>query len=117
MLPGRYDLNLYRGDSYSWEFHLWDDAAQTIATDLAGAVAAAEIRDRPAGSTIAPLVCLVVLPNVVRMTLAATLWPDIKSRGVWDLQLSFSAEDVRTVLAGCIKVTSDVTDSTLVAVP
>ena len=34
MRPGTYDLDLYRGDSYAWEFHLWDDEAKTAATDL-----------------------------------------------------------------------------------
>jgi hypothetical protein len=112
MLPGRYDLNLYRGDSYEWQFHLFDDLLETIATDLTGALAASEIRDRPAGSNVTALTCLVLLPNVIEVVLAATQWSTIPARGVWDLQISFSADDVRTVLAGCVMVTTDVTEST-----
>jgi hypothetical protein len=116
--PARYDLSLYRGDSYSWQFDLWDDVDKTQPSDLTGVTAKAEIRDRPAGSTIMPLTCTVNLPNHVVVAMPASTWGSWTLRkGSWDLQLTYpnTPADVVTILAGDVAVTIDVTDSTSVA--
>ena len=112
MTPGRYDLDLYRGDSYQWRFQLWQDAEKTSPVDLAGAEVRSEIRDKPAGAVIIELACVITLPNTIDVTLSAEDCANCPSKGVWDLQAIFPGDIVRTPVAGNVLVTSDVTDST-----
>lgn len=110
--PGVFDLALYRGDSYRWLARLWDDAPGGIPVDLTGATAAAEIRDKTAGTHIVELTCTITPPNIVTVQMTAVMWADCPSTGVWDLQLTFAGGEVRTVLRGDVTTTNDVTDST-----
>ena len=112
MTPGAYSLTLYRGDSYHWQFTLWSDANKMQPVDLTGVTAKAEIRDRSGGSTIVPLTCTVVMPNIVNAQLTSAACTTVPAAGVWDLQLTYMNGDVTTVLAGGVTVTPDVTDST-----
>jgi hypothetical protein len=115
-LPGTYALTLYRGDSYSWRFRLWNDPEKTDPADLTDVTAKAEIRDKPGGLTIMELACSVELPNIVHVDLTADLWLDwVLAKAVWDLQLTWGTGEVVTVVAGGVTVTADVTDSTSVA--
>ena len=111
MTPGVFPLVLYRGDSYRWSFVLWADTAKTVPADLTGVVAKSQIRDKPAGATVVNMLCAVTLPNIIAMTLDATSSQSLPPAGVWDLQLTYAAGDVATVLAGVVTVTPDVTDS------
>jgi len=112
MMPGAYSLNIYRGDSHAWRFVLWADAAKTEAVDLTGTTVKAEIRDRPAGTVIRPITLTVTLPNIVDAYLAASQTAMLPASGRWDLQLTDGTGWVSTVLAGAVKVTGDITDST-----
>jgi len=113
-LPGTYALTLYRGDSYSWRFRLWNDPEKTDPADLTDVTAKAEIRDKPGGLTIMELACSVELPNIVHVDLTADLWLDwVLAKAVWDLQLTWGTGEVVTVVAGGVTVTADVTDSTV----
>jgi len=91
---------------------LLQDPGKTIPVDLAGSVAAAQIRDRAdSGRAVVQLSCGITLPNTVNVALLA---PDSAAlpanrRGVWDLQLTAASGDVTTVVAGKVAVTSDVT--------
>ena len=121
MSPGTFDLLLYRGDTCTWTFYFWNDPAETAPFDLTGATVAAEIRDRPSGSQIVVLDCEITLPNVIDVTFPDDQWTNVPVTGVWDLQLTFP-DKIRTMVAGKTTVTpdvtgSDVTASTLVAVP
>jgi hypothetical protein len=112
MLPGKYDLSLYRGDSYSWQIRLWDDADQTDPTDLTGVTVAAEIRDKSAGLQIVALDCAITPPNIIEVSMTPDMYDACPVKGVWDLQLTYTASgDVHTVLRGAVSVTPDVTDS------
>lgn len=111
MRPGTYDLDLYRGDTYQWQFVLWDNPEQSQPVDLTGATVAAEIRDQSAGAVIIPLVLVVTLPNIIDATLSNTDCQACPTKGVWDLQITFPGTIVRTVLSGDVRVTPDVTDS------
>jgi hypothetical protein len=112
-LPGKYDLGLYRGDSYAWQIRLWEDDDQIDPVDLTGVVVAAEIRDKPAGATIVELDCVVTLPNIIAMSMTPAMYTGCPAKGVWDLQLTTTATGaVRTVLRGAVAVTADVTEST-----
>jgi hypothetical protein len=115
MAPGRYDLALYRGDSYAWTFRLWEDTGRTDPTDLTGATAAAELRDKPNGAVIVTLGCVITLPNIISVELPADSWPDLPvTLAAWDLELTYAATgQVHTVVAGSVAVTPDVTGSTV----
>ena len=115
--PGRFDLDLYRGDTYRFQVRLWDDVAGGVPTDLTGATVEAEIRNKTAGTFIVALGTQVTLPNIVDVTMTGeTMWATCPTKGVWDLQVTMSGGDVRTVLRGDVSVTGDVTDSVVAPV-
>jgi hypothetical protein len=116
MGPGKFPLTLYRGDSARWGFVLWADADKTIPADLVSVTPKAEVRDKPAGTKIVALDCVIILPNTITMTLTSDMARILPATGVWDLQLTYDDGDVATILAGSVLVTPDVTDSSL-AVP
>lgn len=109
MTPGRYPLILYRGDTYRWQFSLWNDLANTEPVDLTGATAASQIRDKPGGSLIASLTCSVATPNIIHAVLAASDCAALPNSAAWDLQVTYASGDVSTVLAGPVNTTFDVT--------
>ena len=113
MTPGKYSLALYRGDSYKWQFILWTDTDKTVPADLTGVVPKAEIRNAPAGTVILVMTTSVTMPNKINMSITAVQCAALTTAGgVWDLQLTYAAGDVATVLAGAVTVTADITDST-----
>src|SRR5215831_9155890 len=110
MLPADCPLSLYRGDSGHWRF-IFSDAGGP--SDLTGVTAKAQIRDRPGGAHITNMACTVTLPNIVDMMLAAVdAHLLVIQKGAWDLQLTYASGEVKTPVAGSIKVIGDVTDST-----
>lgn len=111
LVPGHYNLHLYRGDSYAWQFVLWQDAARTVPVDLAGATTKAEIRNEPGGLFVLPMTTAVTLPNKVTTNLAAVDSVRTPAFGAWDLQVTFASGDVRTVLRGDVITDTDVTDT------
>jgi hypothetical protein len=112
MTPGSFPLEIYRGDSYRWQFKLWNDTGKTDPVDLTGVTAKAEIRDRPGGKKVTPMACTIDAPNIVNVALsAANSALLVGGKASWDLQLTYSGGDVSTVLAGPVTVTVDVTDS------
>lgn len=117
MTPGHYTLTIYKGDSYRWQFTLFDDVSQSLPSDLTGVVVNSQIRDRPGGVLICSLECTVTPPNVVLAYLSAADSALLPMSAVWDLQLVYPSEDVATVLAGPVNVTSDVTNMADVPVP
>jgi hypothetical protein len=107
MPPGFVPLELYRGDSYDWQFQFWQDAGKTQPADLTGYTVRAMMRG-PDGSV--SFACTVTLPNLVTMTLAASAWPArTAAQGRWDLQLTAADGRVQTAVAGPVLVTEDVT--------
>lgn len=113
MMPGNFPLKLYRGDSRRWEFRLWKNIEKTEPADLTDVVAESEIRNGTAGSLIVVLECTVQLPNsiVVQLSSEMSRLLPLPPAGVWDLQLTYAGGDVRTILAGQVTVTADVTGS------
>lgn len=118
MTPGKYDLALYRGDSYEWRFQLWEDTGRTLPVDLTGSLVAAEFRDQPGGDVIVSMDCVIStaaglsVPNVITVRLEPEMWPDAPPEGAWDLEVTQPDGDVQTIVAGIVKVTADVTHST-----
>jgi len=114
MQPANLDLDLYRGDSARMQVTLWDKAHAPI--DLTDVVARAEIRDRAAGTIVIPLTCVITLPNIIDVTLAASDSMNLPPAGGWDLQLTYASGEVNTPIAGLVRVTPDVTDSLIIPV-
>ena len=110
MQPANLPLDIYRGDSLRLRLKLYDQGQQPI--DLTDVVAKSEIRDRPAGSTVIPFTCVIILPNTIELFLTAGDSFRLPVQGVWDLQLTYINGEVQTPLAGQVTVTPDVTDST-----
>jgi hypothetical protein len=115
MTPGKYDLNIYKGDSYKWRFTLWADADRTVPVDLTGATAAAEIRDRSGGTVIVALELTFPDPgiNVIEAALSNVDSARCPAKALWDLQVTFPEGDVQTMVAGSVVTTADITDSDL----
>ena len=109
-MPAQYNLLVYRGDNGKWQFKIWTDASKTTPVDLTGYTVKAELRNKPAGTTIVPTTCTVTLPNIVTMVLTAAN-AKLAVSGVWDLQFTDSTGIVTTMVAGIVTVTPDVTDS------
>jgi hypothetical protein len=109
-------LTVYRGDDHHWTFTLWTDAGQTVPYDLTGATAAGEVRAKGGDPVIATLTCTVTQPNTVDVDLPAAESANITKAGasVWDLELTFAGPPVRvrTVIAGAVVSTDDITGST-----
>jgi len=114
MNPGKFDFNMYRGDSYTWRFILWSDEARLIPVDLTGATVAAEIREKDSGTIILPLPCVVELPNKIDISMTPDMYDQCPLKGVWDLQITFSDGEVQTPIGGTVTVTPDVTGSVAV---
>jgi len=116
MTPGSMPISIYRGDSYRWQFTLWQDPGKTTPADLTGVTAKAEIRTAPGGTLITSMDLTVVMPNIIQAVLPATKTSTLAtSGGVWDLQLTYTNGDVQTVLLGGVTVTMDVTGSAALA--
>lgn len=112
MKPGPMPLELYRGDSASWQFRLFDDESKTIPTDLTGVQAKSQIRDRSGGDKVTDLACTIALPNVINVVLSAEDSRTMEfTRGFWDLQLTYTDGKVHTIVAGGVTITADITDS------
>lgn len=105
-----YPLAIYRGDSHGWQFRLWQDAARTIPVDLTGVSAAAEIRTASGAQPITALACSVAA-NVISVVLSAADSRALPPTAQWDLQLTYSSADVKTIVAGGVTVSGDITDS------
>jgi len=107
-LPEPVNMALYRGDDFAFQLTVTNPDGS--AADLTGETATSQMRvtadtaDPPAGHfdcTIATNVITVVLANAVSKLLPAAL--------VWDLQLTSGTGSIRTLVAGTISVTPDVT--------
>lgn len=117
MRPAVYNLDLYRGDTYAWQFVLYTNSSMTTPADLTGVVAKAELRQTSGSTPIASLICDVEQPNKVNVNLTVLAWDTIAwSQGRWDLQLTYPAGEVITILKGEVTVTPDITDSVLAVV-
>lgn len=109
-MPQRVPLDVYRGDSHQWVLTLWSDPAATVPVNLAGVAVKAELR-QPGGPVVATLDCAITPPNAITVTLAAADSAALPGLLGWDLQLTFPDGFIRTVAAGPVTVTADVTDA------
>jgi hypothetical protein len=115
--PGLYPLNLYRGDTYAWRFRCWQDEAKTVPADLAGVTPKAEIREKSGSLVLVTMECTVELPGVIYVEFPAEAWATWTkaTKAMWDLQLTYIEGEVITIIAGPVKITGDITDSSALA--
>lgn len=111
--PGTFDLDLYQGDTNTWEFRLWDDLAKTAPHNLATSTVLAQVRRSPGGRILFTLDLTVVLPHRILAALPATAWDTIDvcqplQKASWDLQVTDAEDKVQTVLKGDVFITADV---------
>jgi hypothetical protein len=112
-VPQQVPLDIYRGDSGHWRFTLYTDAGLTDPYDLTGASAEAEVRLKTNTTVLAAMDCVITLPNIIDVDLSAEDSGNLSGKAVWDLQLTWASGGlVKTVVAGPVTVTDDVTDST-----
>jgi hypothetical protein len=112
MMPGRYPIELYRGDTYEWRVVIWLDTARRLPFDLSQTSAKAEIRAQPGGVGVWPIECAVTAPNIIDLFLNAKVSRELPDTGgVWDLQLANTNDEIATILRGEVRIVLDVTDS------
>ena len=109
MIPGSYDLCLYRGDTGRWRFQLWQDEGKTTPVDLTGATALAQIRNAPGGTVLATPATTIIAPNLIDMVLSPADSQNLGPAGVWDLEVTYASGDVATPIGGRVQVRQDVT--------
>jgi hypothetical protein len=105
---------LYRGDSYQWQFNLWQDAGKTIPVDLTGATASAQIRESPNGTKISNLTCTTITlsgqtkPSAITMVLDTATSQAVVPSGVWDIHILQGGWQT-TICSGTVTTTDNVT--------
>jgi hypothetical protein len=105
-------LAIYQGDTYAWDFWLWEDSDATIPVDLTGVEAKAEIRLRSAAPILVNLPVKVTLPNEITATLSRDDSLKLaQSNARWDMQLTLPDKSVTTIMAGPVTVTRAITES------
>jgi len=112
MTVARVPLVIYQGDTYAWDFALWEDRAASIPIDLTGATAKAEIRLRSGSPVIVDLPISITLPNEIVATLSRTdSLKLVQPNARWDMQLTLPDQTVTTIMAGPVTVTRSITES------
>jgi uncharacterized metal-binding protein len=111
-MPQKMDLAVYRGDDHSWTFTLFSDTGATVEFDLTGVTVKAEIRARSADPVLAILGCTITLPNQIDVVLTSAQSGMLTGKLAWDLQLAMPDSTIKTVVAGAVTVTNDITEST-----
>jgi len=110
-LPLRQDLTLYRGDTATVTFRLWEDVPGGTPSDLTDTTPRAQIRDAAGGTLLAELGATVTLPNEITITMPASSWVGFprRSSAAWDLELTHAGAVVQTLVAGLVSIAGDVT--------
>jgi hypothetical protein len=106
-MPGRYDILIYRGDACNLTLTLVDGAGVPLDTTTTTYVA--QWRTTPDAVAKEDFVTVVLEPGVIRLTLSGTQTTRMASDGYWDLEQRVPLADPRTLLAGSVTITPDVT--------
>ena len=107
--PAEVPLYVYRGDSRSWGFRLWEDEDRTQPYDLSQVTSArAQVRRRPDDRVAVELACQITPPNWIFVHLSAGQSQTCPP-GRWDLQLTRPVSRVQTIIKGPVTVEPDVT--------
>lgn len=108
-LPANYNLVLYKGDYFQTSIVIKDNAGAPI--NLTGYTAKCSIKSSPSASTSFDATCAITAGNgLVNITFPSSVTKDIVAGDyVWDFQVTNPSGNVRTYLAGDVKVYAEVT--------
>lgn len=115
--PATFDISIYQGDSYDLFFRVKARNAlgDMVYQDLTGATGKAQVRaDKTTATVAAEFTCTLsnqsTTPGGMLLHLAPAATTGLTiTAGVWDCQITYSNGDVKTVLAGNVTVTKEVT--------
>jgi len=116
--PATQDLEIYKGDTVEVFFRVRgkeSDGSPGPYVDLTGSTAKSQIRATAASPTpLAEFTCTLsnqaTTPGGVLLTLTPVQTQDIaETQGVWDVQITNAAGEVRTYLAGKVTFVNEVT--------
>jgi hypothetical protein len=103
----------YRGDSLALTVQVWDDAAQTVASDLTGATVTGAFKidkDDP-DPPVEEWGVAISLPNTILLTLTPAKSKAMPDFTYWDVQVDWLGDGTRvtTVITGTLTEVQDVT--------
>lgn len=107
MEPTKLDLHLYAGDDWSRTLTFYENDAPK---DLTGFTWLAQIRRRHFTDVERTMEVDPIDPTngVIVLSLTAAQTEDMRDRYVWDLQWTDTSDQIRTVLAGALIVSPEV---------
>jgi hypothetical protein len=119
MKPATYNIEVYQGDTLILPMRVRTLDAEGVPgdyEDLTGWTPKAQVRNKSSDALVQELTAAIdpdQVANKGKLTVSATaaqtaLW-DVLAM-VWDLQLTNGSAQVRTILAGSVTVTKDVTE-------
>lgn len=118
-LPTQVNFDVYKGDTFTWWFRLRDrlsSGAPGDYMDLTGATAKAQIRaSEDAGTVLAEFTCTIgdqsnsATKGKVTLSLTSTQTTALTSSGVWDVQLTWPDDTVKTYFKGNANLVKEVT--------
>lgn len=106
-LPENIDLVLWQGDSQEYFVVLTDDSATPVPIDLTGHTAQAVIRQTFGAATSYAFTCDITEPTngKIRLYMSSATSATIPAGDyIWNFQITTPGGDVRTYLAGDVKV-------------
>lgn len=123
ILPKRYDLSIFRGDTPKFTFNLKD--SEGAALDLTGATAKVEIKTKSEGSegtvvtpgpsvdstNFATGVVVIEFSSEATNAMAVASQPTYIEALIWELEITDSGGNVRTYLGGLIDMHEDIVEN------
>lgn len=117
MLPAKYDIKVYRGDTWRRVVRFRTinaDGTSGAYADLTGCVPLAQVRTAAKAPDILATLVTAVLdqtaePGAVQIELRAVDTAELPDSARWDLQLTHPNGDVHTYLAGRVIATGQIT--------
>lgn len=122
MQPAPQDLSIYQGDSFDFFFRVrerdWDPFTETYTAgpyvDLTGWTGKSQIRQTHEATDILAEFTVTfsnqaTTPGGVLLTLTPAQTVALPAKGVWDVQLTNTAGEIRTFIAGSVTTSREVT--------
>lgn len=119
MIPAKYDITLYRGDTFRRTFRIRtinEDKTPGPYADLTGCTPLAQVRSAERAPTIVETIGSVILDQTdpatlgsITISLTATQTAELADSTRWDIQLTHPNGDVHTYLAGGVTAKGQVT--------
>jgi|SRR5215471_12357454 len=108
-MANKANINFYQGDDYTGTLTVYDPNG--LPMDLTGYTALAQIRTDVAdvASTIVATITTDIQSPLIVISLTHDVTETLKGKYVWDLQVTSPSGSIKTLVAGQITVTQEVT--------